>query len=184
MIIFICIVNLAVVLNKTYQASQACWRALNKSSGRVRVRKAGFSACQAAFLKVKEKGRGNHSDPVVKVEGDDPLWRELFWLLLHRGWEGGKWCHGWGWAVLMPQVSASTGGYRLSLQEGGEEVVLRCWAVVHSPHVPWSCEERLRCCPLPVSLFLKNGGQSIGSHYPLSEGLGGSLVVGHPLMRF
>lgn len=82
MIIFICTVNLAVVLNKTYLASQACWTALNKSSGRVRVRKAGSNACQAAFLKVKEKGHRNHSDPIVKVEGDDFLWRELLWLLL------------------------------------------------------------------------------------------------------
>lgn len=87
----------------------------------------------------------------------------------------------------MPQVSASTGGDSLSVQEREEKVVLQC----HPPRcLPvLSCgaqsshptgSERSWCCPLPVPPFLKNRGRSVVPHLPLSAGLGGSLLAGHP----
>lgn len=85
----------------------------------------------------------------------------------------------------MLQVSASTGGNSLSVQEREEKVVLQCHLPsclpVLSGGAQSSCpmgSERLRCCPLPVPPpFLENG---VVPHLPLSEGLSGSLVAGRP----
>lgn len=108
-------------------------------------------------------------------------------MLLQQDWDGGKLFHGWVWAALMPQVSASTGGDSLSMQAREGKALLQC----HPPQLidcAGRCaqssrtmgSERLHCCPLPVLPFLENGGQVVIPHLPSSVGLAGSLVTGHP----
>lgn len=87
----------------------------------------------------------------------------------------------------MPQVSASTGGDSLSMQEREEKVVLRCHPPsclpVLSCGAQSSCptgSERFGGIPFQSLLFLKNGGGSVVPCLPLSAGPGGSLVAGHP----
>lgn len=76
-------------------------------------------------------------------QGDDSLWRDLLQSLLQEGRDSGKSCHGQGWAVLMPQVSASAGGDSLSMRERLEKVVLLC-------HPPICCCVVSRCTVLQL----------------------------------
>lgn len=113
-------------------------------------RKAGSGACRAAFPRAKEEGRGKPSAPLPKrwllTEG-------LARLLLGR-WEV---CHGVGWAVPMPQVSASTCGHSPSAQEREEEAVLQC----HPPS----------CLPVPSSRGLQEA--AVVSLFPRDTALSG-----------
>lgn len=71
-------------------------------------------------------------------QGDGSLWRDLLRSLPQEDRDSGKSCHGQGWAVLMPQVSASAGGDSLSVRERVEKVVLQC-------HPPICCGVEPRC---------------------------------------
>lgn len=97
-------------------------------------------------------------------QGVASLPRELLRSLLQRGRDGGKSCRGWAWMALMPQVSASTGGNSLSVQEGEEKVVLQCQLPSCLPVLSSGAQssrptgsERLWWGPLPVPPFLENG---------------------------
>lgn len=87
----------------------------------------------------------------------------------------------------MLQVSASTGGDSLSMQEREEKVVLRCHPPSCLPVLSCGAQssrptgsERFGGVPFQFLLFLKNGGGSVVPCLPLSAGPGGSLVAGHP----
>lgn len=118
-------------------------------------RKAGSGACRAAFPRAKEEGRGKLGAPLPKR-----------WLLtegLARSLPG-RWevCHGVGWAVPMPQVSASTCGHSPSAREREEEAVLQC----HPPG----------CSPAPSSRGLREA--AVVSPFPRDTGNSSSFPIG------